>query len=80
MADIGNIIYFVIIGGVAGWLASMLVTGRGFGLLADILIGIVGAVIGGLLFGGTGSTLMTFVVAFLGAVILLVIIKLVRKI
>jgi uncharacterized membrane protein YeaQ/YmgE (transglycosylase-associated protein family) len=80
MADIITIVYFAIIGGLAGWLASKLVTGRGFGLIADILIGIVGAVIGGLIFGGSSSTISTFFIAFIGALILLTIVKIVRKI
>jgi uncharacterized membrane protein YeaQ/YmgE (transglycosylase-associated protein family) len=80
MIDITTLIYFAIIGGLAGWLASILVIGRGFGLIGDILIGIIGAVIGGVIFGGTGSTLTTFVVAFIGAFILLAIVKLIRKI
>jgi uncharacterized membrane protein YeaQ/YmgE (transglycosylase-associated protein family) len=80
MVSFVTVIYFVIIGGLAGWLASMLVTGRGFGIIADILIGIVGAVIGGLIFGGTGTTLMTFVVAFIGAVILLAVVKAIKRI
>ena len=46
-----GLIAWLIIGAVAGWLAGVLVKGGGFGLLADILIGIVGAVIGGWLAG-----------------------------
>jgi len=49
-----GLIAWLIIGAVAGWLAGVLVKGGGFGLLADILIGIVGAVIGGWLAGLLG--------------------------
>ncbi len=80
MADAMTVIWWIIVGGLAGWLASVLVQGRGLGVLGDILVGIVGAVIGGLIFGGTGSTLMSFVVALIGAIILLAIIKLVRRV
>lgn len=80
MADAVSIIWFIVIGGVAGWLASLLVQGRGLGLLGDIAIGIVGALIGGLLFGGTAVGFSTFLVAFLGAAILLAIFKLIRRI
>jgi uncharacterized membrane protein YeaQ/YmgE (transglycosylase-associated protein family) len=80
LADFVSIIWFIVIGGVAGWLASLLVHGEGMGLLADIAVGIVGALLGGLLFGGTGgTTLTTFLVAFVGAAILLVIFKLIRR-
>ena len=46
-----GIVAWLIIGAVAGWLAGLLVKGGGFGLLVDVLVGIVGAVIGGWLFG-----------------------------
>lgn len=77
------IIVWIIIGGLAGWLASLLVRGSGSGILMDIIVGIVGAFIGGLivqLLGGSGFTglnLWSFVVAFIGAVILLLIVRLV---
>lgn len=77
------IIVWIIIGGLAGWLASLLVRGSGSGLLMDIVLGIVGAFVGGLivqLLGGTGFTgfnFWSFVVAFIGAVVLLVIVRLV---
>jgi uncharacterized membrane protein YeaQ/YmgE (transglycosylase-associated protein family) len=80
MVDVTSIIWFVIIGGLAGWLAAFLVRGRGLGVLGDIGIGVVGAVIGGLLLGGTRGSLGTFVVAFIGALILLVIVKVIRRI
>ena len=77
-----GIIAWIVLGGIAGWLASV-ATGRSGqqGCLMDVLIGIAGAVLGGLLFsliGGTGVTgfnLYSILVAFLGAVVLLAIIK-----
>jgi len=77
------ILVWIIIGGLAGWLASVLVRGSGSGILMDIIVGIVGAFIGGLivqLLGGTGFTgfnLWSFIVAFIGAVVLLLIVRLV---
>lgn len=77
-----GIIAWIVLGGLAGWLASVLVRGTGLGLLADILVGIVGAFIGGLIFsafGGTGITgfnLWSFIVALVGAVVLLLIVRL----
>jgi uncharacterized membrane protein YeaQ/YmgE (transglycosylase-associated protein family) len=78
-----SLLGWIVIGGLAGWLASVLVRGRGLGLLGNIVIGIVGAFIGGLIvsvLGGTGMTgfnLWSFVVALLGALALLTIVRLV---
>jgi uncharacterized membrane protein YeaQ/YmgE (transglycosylase-associated protein family) len=75
---------WIVIGGLAGWLASTLVRGGGLGLIGDIVVGIVGAFIGGLivgLVGGSGFTgfnFWSFIVALLGAVVLLLIVRMVR--
>ncbi|MBU2784603.1 MAG: GlsB/YeaQ/YmgE family stress response membrane protein [Acidithiobacillus ferriphilus] len=81
-----SIITFLVIGGVAGWLAGLLVKGRGFGIIGDIIVGIIGAFIGGfvlIFFGLAGlfgaGIIGAIAVAFIGAVILLSIIKLVKK-
>ncbi len=79
-----TILAWIIIGGIAGWLASLLVRGAGMGVIGDVIVGIVGAVVGGFLlslllpgtFGFTGFNLGSLVVAFIGAVILLFVIKL----
>lgn len=78
-----DILIWIIIGGLAGWLASVLIRGSGLGILLDVVVGIVGAFIGGLvieLVGGTGFSgfnLWSFIVAFIGAVVLLLIVRLV---
>ena len=78
-----SIIMWLIIGAVAGWLAGKVVHGYGFGLLANIVIGILGAVVGGYVLPQLGfiptSTSGDFIAATLGAVILLVVIGLVRR-
>ncbi len=72
---------WLIVGAVAGWLASMAMHSR-LGLLGDIVVGIVGALIGGFLFnligapGATGFNLWSVLVAFIGAVVLLALIRL----
>jgi uncharacterized membrane protein YeaQ/YmgE (transglycosylase-associated protein family) len=79
-----GIILSLIIGGVAGWLAGLIMNGAGFGVLVDILVGIVGGVVGGWLFGliglsfggGIFGTLLT---AVIGAVVLIFIIRLIRR-
>jgi uncharacterized membrane protein YeaQ/YmgE (transglycosylase-associated protein family) len=44
-----NLIWFLLVGGLAGWLASVIVSGGGMGILADIAVGVAGALVGGLL-------------------------------
>ncbi|AXF01210.1 GlsB/YeaQ/YmgE family stress response membrane protein [Paraburkholderia hospita] len=79
-----GIIAWLIIGCIAGWLASVLVSGSGYGVLLDIVVGIVGAFIGGWLSGalhislGSGWIGST-ITAFIGAVILLFVIRLFRR-
>ncbi len=81
-----GILLWIIFGGVAGWIASMIMgTDSQQGLILNIVVGIVGAVVGGWLmsvFGETGVTgfnLYSFLVAVLGAVVLLFLVKLVRR-
>jgi uncharacterized membrane protein YeaQ/YmgE (transglycosylase-associated protein family) len=75
---------WLIIGAVAGWLASMVMrTNREQGLLVDIIVGVIGAFLGGLLFntfgaaGVTGFNIWSLFVAFIGAVVLLAIVRLI---
>jgi uncharacterized membrane protein YeaQ/YmgE (transglycosylase-associated protein family) len=75
-----------VVGGIAGWLAAQLVQGTGFGLVGDIVVGILGALIAGFLFPVLGITLTlgggllgAIILAFIGAVILLVIVRLIKQ-
>jgi uncharacterized membrane protein YeaQ/YmgE (transglycosylase-associated protein family) len=78
-----GLLWTLIIGAIAGWLAGTLVKGRGFGLIVDIIVGIVGAFIGGWVFGLLGLSawglLGQLCMATVGAVILLVIIKAIKS-
>ena len=78
-----QILFWLIIGAVAGWLAGTLMKGGGFGLVADIVLGIVGAVIGGYVFGllgiESGGWIGSLVTATVGAVLLLGVIKVIKK-
>ena len=79
-----GLIVWLIVGGVIGWLASLVMrTDAQQGILLNIVVGIIGAFIGGLLFGGgsinQGITVMSFVVSLVGAVILLAIVNLFRR-
>ena len=78
-----SIIAWLIVGAIAGWLAGKVVRGGGFGLIGDIVIGIIGAVIAGWLFPFLGIHLGYGMVAaiidsFIGAVILLVVLRLIN--
>jgi uncharacterized membrane protein YeaQ/YmgE (transglycosylase-associated protein family) len=79
-----GLIIILLVGGIAGWLAGLLMKGRGFGILGNIVVGIVGAFIAGWLFPALGISLGTGIVAaiihaVIGAVILLVLIRLVKR-
>jgi uncharacterized membrane protein YeaQ/YmgE (transglycosylase-associated protein family) len=76
-------VLFLIIGAIAGWLAGQVMKGGGFGLLGDIVVGVIGAFIGGWVFGLLGITaggvVGALITAFVGAVILLYLIRLTKK-
>jgi uncharacterized membrane protein YeaQ/YmgE (transglycosylase-associated protein family) len=78
-----SIVIFLLIGAVAGWLAGQIVKGGGFGLVGDIVVGIVGAFVAGLLLPRLGLGLTgivgAIVYATIGAVILLVVIRLIKR-
>jgi uncharacterized membrane protein YeaQ/YmgE (transglycosylase-associated protein family) len=84
--DLLTIILWIVLGGLAGWVASMIM-GRDaqMGLVANIIVGIVGAFLGGLLMnligttGVTGFNLWSLLVAILGAVVLLFVVGAVRR-
>jgi len=72
--SIGRWIWFLLIGGIIGWSAGVIVKGRGFGLLGDIVVGIVGGLLGGWMASVIGvyaySSLAAFITALIGAVAL----------
>jgi len=79
-----DIIIWLVIGGVAGWLAGLLVKGYGFGVLGNIVVGIIGAFLAGWLLPLAGFVLVGGIVAeiinaVIGAVILLVVIGFFKK-
>jgi len=79
-----QIVIWIIVGGIAGWLADLVVRGIRLGIIGAILVGIVGGFLGGWLFGLLnisigGGILGEILVSFVGAVILLLIIRAVRR-
>ncbi len=82
-----GLIIALIVGGIAGWLAGLVVQGTGFGLVGDIVVGILGALIAGFLFPYFGLALTVgggiiglIIMAFIGAVILLVVVRVIKGI
>ncbi len=76
------IIWWIIVGLIAGFITGKLMKGSGFGALGDIVVGILGAIIGGYImhavgFSGQGGLLYTILVAVVGAVILTLLLRLV---
>jgi len=81
-----SILLWILLGGIAGWIASMFMnTDQSQGIILNVVVGIIGAMIGGFVFnflgasGTTGFNLYSLLVAVVGAVILLGIVKLVRN-
>jgi uncharacterized membrane protein YeaQ/YmgE (transglycosylase-associated protein family) len=78
-----NILWYLIIGGVAGWLAGQIMKGRGFGILGNIVVGIVGGIVGGMMLGLLGfqgsGLIASLVTALLGAIVLLAIVGAIKK-
>ena len=78
-----QLIWFLLVGLVAGWLAGRIMKGKGFGVLGDMVVGIIGAVVGGWVFGllgfATTGILGRLVTATVGAILLLYVVRLVKK-
>ncbi|MCL1821351.1 MAG: GlsB/YeaQ/YmgE family stress response membrane protein [Prolixibacteraceae bacterium] len=78
-----SFIIFILIGAVAGWLAGIILKGKGFGFVINAIVGIVGGFLGGWLFGKLGISMLGsfggFIAAVIGAIILLWIISLFKK-
>ena len=78
-----SLLGWIIIGAVAGWLAGRIVEGYGFGFIGNLVIGIIGACIGGYILPRLGiipaSTLGNLIAATIGAIVLLVVIGLVKR-
>lgn len=78
-----NLIWFLIIGLAAGWLAGKVMKGSGYGLIGDLVIGVVGAFLGGWIFGllhiAAGGLLGLLVMAFVGAVVLVWLLRMLKR-
>ncbi|MDQ3076290.1 MAG: GlsB/YeaQ/YmgE family stress response membrane protein [bacterium] len=81
-----GIILWIIFGGLVGWVASLIMkTDAQQGIMLNVVVGVIGAVIGGWIMGGLGEggvggfTIYSFLVALLGAVVLIFLVKAVRR-
>jgi len=77
-------ITWIVVGLIAGWLAGQVMKGGGYGVLVDIILGILGGIVGGRVFGligiwPGGGMIGSIIVAFVGAVILVWITRLIKK-
>jgi uncharacterized membrane protein YeaQ/YmgE (transglycosylase-associated protein family) len=81
--NIEGLLVFLAIGAIAGWLASLLIKGGGYGLLGNVVIGVVGATIGGSIFSAlgiaSGGLLGAIATATVGAAVLLFIVRLIKR-
>lgn len=74
-----SVIWFLLIGAIAGWLAGLIMKGGGFGLIGNMVVGVLGSVVGGYLFQSVGVAAGGLVTAVIGAIVLLFIVGLVKK-
>jgi uncharacterized membrane protein YeaQ/YmgE (transglycosylase-associated protein family) len=77
--NLSNVLWWLVVGLIAGFLASLVMRGGGYGIVGDIVVGIIGAFIGGFLASlvgiGAGGFIGTIIIAFIGACILIAILR-----
>jgi uncharacterized membrane protein YeaQ/YmgE (transglycosylase-associated protein family) len=77
------LIWFLLIGLIAGWLAGLVMRGGGYGIIGDMIVGVIGALVGGWLFGllgiAAGGLIGAIITAFVGAVILILILRAIKR-
>jgi uncharacterized membrane protein YeaQ/YmgE (transglycosylase-associated protein family) len=79
-----NFVWFILIGLAAGWLAGQVMKGSGFGVLGDIVVGVIGSLLGGFIFSELGiwpggGLVGSLIVATIGAIVLLFLLRLIRR-
>jgi uncharacterized membrane protein YeaQ/YmgE (transglycosylase-associated protein family) len=80
-----DLILYLVVGGIAGWLAGKIMSGHGYGIILDVILGIVGGFLGGWIVSGllgiqATGLIASFIVAVIGACILVAIIHLIRRV
>src|SRR5437764_12415128 len=78
-----NLIWFLLVGLIAGWLAGRVMRGGGFGVIGDMIVGIIGALLGGWLFGvlgiHAGGLIGAIITAFVGVVVFIALMRVLSK-
>ncbi|MGZ5477469.1 MAG: GlsB/YeaQ/YmgE family stress response membrane protein [Thermoanaerobaculia bacterium] len=78
-----GLIWFLLIGLIAGWLAGQVMKGGGFGVVGDMIVGVIGALLGGWLFAvmgiSAGGLIGSLITAFVGAVILIFLLRVIKR-
>ena len=79
-----DLLWFLIVGLIAGWLAGLVMKGGGYGVIGDMIVGVIGALLGGWLFGhlgisAGGGLIGAIIVAFIGAVILIFLLRVIKR-
>ena len=78
-----NLIWFVLIGIAAGWLAGQIMKGGGYGVVGDLIVGVIGAIVGGSLLGISGISLGglvgSLISATFGAVVLIAAVRVIKR-
>jgi uncharacterized membrane protein YeaQ/YmgE (transglycosylase-associated protein family) len=79
-----GLIWFLLVGLIAGWLAGRVMRGGGYGVIGDMIVGIIGALLGGWLFGKLGISIGggligAIITAFVGAVIFVALLRVLRR-
>ena len=79
-----GLIWFLIVGLIAGWLAGKVMRGGGYGVIGDMIVGVIGALLGGWLFGllgiSAGGLIGSIIMAFVGAVVLIAILRAIKRV
>jgi uncharacterized membrane protein YeaQ/YmgE (transglycosylase-associated protein family) len=77
------ILWFLLIGLIAGWLAGQVMRGGGYGVVGDMIVGVIGALIGGWLFGllgiSAGGLIGEIIMAFVGALVLIFLLRVIKR-
>lgn len=79
-----HIVWFLLIGLAAGWLAGQIMKGGGYGLVGDLIVGVIGAILGGFLFGllgfSTNSLIRSLITATVGAIVLIAGLRAIKRV
>lgn len=83
MFDLGQVVWYLVIGIIAGWLAGQVSRGGGFGLWGDLIVGVIGALVGGFVFSMLGisayGTIGAIITSTIGAILFLWVLRLFGK-